>query len=98
MNELGLRFLYKLKSSSSYIDTLDNNEDQIYEENERSIKFSGVYVRITKQRYVEKQMEIEEMNQTQHPPWLVNSILFCYEGDKNTGNESERKQEGYTDG
>ena len=34
-NELGLRFLYKLKSNSSYIETLntlDNNKDQNYEE------------------------------------------------------------------
>ena len=41
---------------------------------------------------MEEQMEIEEMNQTQPPPWLVNNILFCYEGDKHTGNESEKKQ------
>ena len=39
-----------------------------------------------------EQKEREEMNQTQQPPWLVNNILFCYEGDKHTGNESERKQ------
>ena len=40
-NKLGLRFLYKLKSNSAYIktlNTLDNNEDQNNEENERSIK------------------------------------------------------------
>ena len=38
---MGLRFLYKLKSNSSYIqtlNTLNKNEDQNYEENERSIK------------------------------------------------------------
>ena len=28
------------------------------------------------------------MNQTQQSPWLVNDILFCYEGDKHTGKES----------
>ena len=56
-------------------------------------------------------MEIQEMNQTQQLPWLVNNKLFCYEGDKHTGNESEKKQhslqhkgkhgsskEAYTDG
>ena len=37
-------------------------------------------------------MEIEEMNQTQQLPWLVNNVLFCYEGDKHTGNQSKRKQ------
>ena len=39
------RFLYKLKSNSSYIETLntlDNNEDQNYEENESPIKPTGV--------------------------------------------------------
>ena len=61
-NELGLRFLYKLKSNSSYIDTLntlDNNQDQNYEENERAIKPTGVYLRRLEQRYMGEQMEIE---------------------------------------
>ena len=40
-----------------------------------------------------EQMEIEEMNQSQLPPWLVNSILFCYEDDKHNGKESKRKQQ-----
>ena len=44
------------------------------------------------QIYMGEQKEIEEMNQTQHfTPWLVKT-LFCYEGDKHTGNKSERKQ------
>ena len=41
---------------------------------------------------MEEQNDIEEMNQTQQPQWLVNNILFCYKGDKHTGNQSERKQ------
>ena len=28
-----------------------------------------------------EQMEIEELHQTQQPLWLVNNILFCYEGE-----------------
>ena len=39
-----------------------------------------------------EQKKIEEINQTQPSPLLVNDILFCYEGDKHTGNESEKKQ------
>ena len=41
-----------------------------------------------------KHMEIEEMNQTQQPLWLVNNILayYEYEGEKHIGSESERKQ------
>ena len=30
---------------------------------------------------MEELKEIEEMNQTQQPPWLVNNILFGYEGE-----------------
>ena len=84
MKELGLRFQYKLESNTSYIDTLDtldDSEDQNYEENEMSIKPTGVYLRKLERRYMEKPNDIEEMNQTQQPPWLVNNILFCYEGE-----------------
>ena len=51
------------------------------------------------------------MNQAQQHPWLVNNILFCYEGEIHLKNDSERKQhflqhkgkhsnnkEAYTDG
>ena len=47
---------------------------------------------------MKEQKKIEETNQTQQPQWLVNNILFCYEGETHTGNDSERKQEVYTDG
>ena len=74
------------------LNTLDDNEDQSYEENERSIKPKRVYLRRLEQRYMGQQKEIEDMNQTQQPPWLVNNILFCYENYKHTGNENEEKQ------
>ena len=35
---------------------------------------------------------MEEINQIQQPSWLVNKILFCYEGETHTENDSERKQ------
>ena len=51
------------------------------------------------------------MNQTQQSPWLLNNIIFCYDGEKHIGNDSEKKQhflqhkgnhsnfkEAYTDG
>ena len=53
--KLGLKFLYNLKSNSLYIDTLntlDNNKDDNYEENERSIRPTGVHLRRLEQRYV----------------------------------------------
>ena len=40
-NELGSRYLYKLKSYPAYINTLDDSEDQKYEESERSVKPTG---------------------------------------------------------
>ena len=54
-----------------------------------------VYLRRLEQRYMEEQKEIEEMNQTQQPPWLVNNILFCYEEETHTLNDSQRKQHFY---
>ena len=39
---------------------------------------------------MEEQREIEEMNQTQQSLWLENNI--CYDGEKYTRNDSERKQ------
>ena len=58
---------------------MDDNEDPNYEENERSIKPTRVNLRRLEQRYMGE-------------PVLINNILFCYEGDKHIGNESERKQ------
>ena len=63
-NELGLRYLYKLKSNPAYIhtlNTLDDSEDQKYEESERSVKPTGVQLRNLEQRYMEEQKQIEEM-------------------------------------
>ena len=41
---------------------------------------------------MEEQKKLEEMNQTQQPPWLVNNILFCYDREKHPGNDSKKKQ------
>ena len=65
---MGLRFLCKIKSNTSYIDTLntlDDREGQNYEENEMSIKPTRVYLGRLEPRYMEYQKEIEEMNQAQ---------------------------------
>ena len=51
-----------------------------------------VYLRKLELRYMEEQKEIEEMNKTQQPLWLVNSIIFSYEGETHMENESKRKQ------
>ena len=39
-----------------------------------------------------EQKDIEEMNQIQQSPWLVNNKLFCYKGDEHPRNESEKRQ------
>ena len=47
--------MYKLKSNISYIETLntlDDREDQNYEENERSIKPTGMYLKRLEQKYM----------------------------------------------
>ena len=64
---LGLRFLYKLRTNTSYKDTLKllaDSEDKNYKENERSIKIMGVYIRKLKQIYMEEQKMMKKMNQT----------------------------------
>ena len=51
----------------------------------------GVYLRRLEQRHMKKQKKIEEMSKTQQSPWMVN-ILYCYERETHTRNDSERKQ------
>ena len=41
---------------------------------------------------MEKQKEIEMLNQTQQRSWMGNNISFYYEGEKCSGNDNERKQ------
>ena len=95
---MGLRFLYKMWSKTKYtesLNTLDDREDQNYEENERSIKPSGVYLRKLEQRYMEKQKEIEEINQSQQPPCLIKNILFWYERKTQTQNSVRESSTSY---
>ena len=66
---------------------MDDIEDQNYEGNYSTIKTTGAYL-----RYMEKQKEIKEMNQTKQPPWLINNILFCYEEETHMGNDNVKKQ------
>ena len=56
------------------------------------MKPTGMYLRRLEQGYMEEQKEKGEMNQAQQHPWLVNNILFCYEGEIHTKNDSESKK------
>ena len=60
------------------------------EENERSIKSIGVYLRKSEQRYMEEQ-EVKEINQIQSP-CPVNKISYCNKGETHTENDSKKKQ------
>ena len=77
-----LKFLYKLRSNTAYtesLNTLDDKNDQNYKKNKRANKSMEVYLRRLEQKYMEEQNEIEEMNQTQLFPWLINNIYFVME-------------------
>ena len=87
-----MRYLYKLKSNPAYTHTLDDSEDQKYEENERLVKPMGVQLRNLERRYMEEQKQIEEMNLTHEPPWMINNLVLCYMGERCNGSENERKQ------
>ena len=70
-NELGLRFLYRLRSNPTYnstLNTLDSTEDHNYEENGKITSPVGVHYRILEERYMEEQKEIEKNNMPQQPP------------------------------
>ena len=79
---MGLSFFYKLRSNTAYtesLNTLDDKNDQNYKKNKRANKSMEVYLRRLEQKYMEEQNEIEEMNQTQLFPWLINNIYFVME-------------------
>ena len=59
-NKLGLRFLYRLRSNSTYtvsLNTLNDREDQNYGRNEGSTKPIGVHLRKLEQEYINEQRE-----------------------------------------
>ena len=61
-NKLGVRFIYKLKSNTSYTESLNKlgeSNNKSYEENERATKPMEVNLRKVEQRYLEEQKEIE---------------------------------------
>ena len=62
-SKLKLRFLYRLRSNTTYIEslnTLDYREDQNYDENEGATEPTGVHLRKLEQGYMKEQREIEE--------------------------------------
>ena len=60
---LGVRFLYKLRSNTTYIEsqnTLNDGVDQNYKENERATKPTGVHLKKLGQGYMNEQKGVEE--------------------------------------
>ena len=87
-NELGARFLYRLRSFPTYngtLNTLDSTVDHNYEKNRKITRPVGVHYRILEERYMEEQKEIEKNNMPQQPPWTINNITCCYEGEHAPG-------------
>ena len=83
--------MYKPKSNTSYIETL-NTLDDIGPNLQRKCKVNKTYGSVTGKTGTNIYGRTEEINQTQQPLWLVNNILFCYEGETHMENDSERKQ------
>ena len=69
-NKLGLRFLYELRSSTTYkkiLNTLDDREVQNFKENKEAARPIGVYLRKLEQKDMKEQREMEENHMTQQP-------------------------------
>ena len=41
-------------------------------------------------RYMEEQNEIEKNIMILHPPWLLNNITYCYEGENAPNNVGKK--------
>ena len=57
-NELGLRFLFKLRSNPTYTESLvtqDDKEDYNYKKNQRTTRPTEVHFRIRERKYMEEQ-------------------------------------------
>ena len=57
--------------------TLDDSQDC----NERATRTTGIHFRSLEQRYMKEQKVIGKNIMTQHPPWLLNNITYCYKGE-----------------
>ena len=76
-NELGLRFLYRLRINITYtksLNTLDDRKDQSYEENEGATKPTGVHLRKQEQRSEKGGRELSG----QEPIWLINKMHIVF--------------------
>ena len=76
---MGLRFLYKMWSKTKYtesLNTLDDREDQNYEENEGKTRLTGAHLKNRIKVYGRAENHL-----AQRPQWLLNenNIYFCYD-------------------
>ena len=87
---LGLWFQNKLKSKFTFgksVATLNEGEDQKYNQNETITRLVLVDLKILKRRWCMKEPRMSEKNLAQHSPWLMTSIVFCYEKETPTGTD-----------
>ena len=72
--------MYKLRRNTTYtesINTLNNREDQNFEENKGETRQTGVQLREMQQRYMKENREIEEDHLAQQTSWLLNNAYFA---------------------
>ena len=70
-NKLGLKFLYRLRSNTKYtesLNTLDDREDQNYEENKGTTKPTGLHLIKLEQCYMGEHREVEKNHLAQQLP------------------------------
>ena len=83
-----------MRSNTQYkefLNTVDDWEDQYYEENKRVTKPTGVHFRKLNQGYIKEQRKVEENHLPQLLPWLLHNIYFSYDGELHTNNDNEKK-------
>ena len=77
MNDLGLRFQYKLKINPAYtelLNILDKSEYHNYQENEKATRSAGANLRNLEERYMEEHKKIEEGHLAQQLSWLLKKL------------------------
>ena len=77
-NKLELRFLYRLKSNSTYTEslhTLDDREDQNYVSNKGATKQIGVHLRKLEKGYIKEQRKLEQNHLAQLPPSYTSVMM-----------------------
>ena len=72
--------------------TIDDRDDQNYEEDKGATKLTGVHLRKLEQEYIKEQRKLNMNHLTKQPSCLFNNAHFCYDGELSINNDNEEKQ------